>query len=384
MIIAQLSEITPIEILIEKSLRDTGNSRKRYPRSKFKYINYQADPKPDVLILGTWYNKNSKNELLAGINLNYLSDAQIIKLQQSLKKIYGHRTLRSRYRAIKRLLPDVAKYYRTYNQKYIRAITSSEMTSYKRDEPIDRNEPDRNYDKTAWTVKKRVDKAQDKLDKKQDKVQPLAKTLNAKEKEDKEIIDKELAKRIEQEKEQYVELTKKANIERAVNAMDKNSYELDNINDDEIEKDLDEPEDNIDELDRDPYEYDEITDVDDVDDEVKTEEVTQYYLPHFGYVWPSKTSYITHHTMPLFDNLRKSGNRFKVIINVKNDAILIDDADSFEHMLVESGWDYKHVITIDCNDNYCVSYECCDEVANAALDKFMISAEYYYMKSHQN
>lgn len=97
------------------------------PRWGFKYLNYGVDPRPEVLVLGDHTN-HKKNRLLGGINLNYLSNNQIIDLRKSLPKIMTGRDLRQRYRIGRQVLPAIFNnYYRTYNDQFIRQVTPSRL-----------------------------------------------------------------------------------------------------------------------------------------------------------------------------------------------------------------------------------------------------------------
>lgn len=101
----------------------------------FKYDNAQHDAKPRVLLLGRWRNPNTRNILVAGINLNYLDDAQVAELRQVLPEILKPRNLKSRYWRGKSLLPDVfSEYYRTYDQDYIGSVTRDTLKFFKPDE----------------------------------------------------------------------------------------------------------------------------------------------------------------------------------------------------------------------------------------------------------
>jgi hypothetical protein len=89
----------------------------------FDYENYDTDPKPSVLVLGYWNHPTTKNTLLGGINLRYLAAQQVRQLQQSLPTILKPRNLKLRYRIGKKLLPDIFKAYRTYDKRFVSAIT---------------------------------------------------------------------------------------------------------------------------------------------------------------------------------------------------------------------------------------------------------------------
>jgi hypothetical protein len=93
-----------------------------------KYSNYNIDPRPKVLKLGTWIHPNTGNVLVGGINLNYLRPEQIQKVQYYLPEILKNRNLRRRYWTGRRLVPDVFDdFYRTYNQRYIDVVDTDTL-----------------------------------------------------------------------------------------------------------------------------------------------------------------------------------------------------------------------------------------------------------------
>jgi hypothetical protein len=101
-----------------------------------QYSGYQTDPRPKVLILGHWRNPSTGNDLVGGINLNYLSDEEIIELQKALKQILRSHNLKNRYWTGRRLLPDIfgspgrRRYYRTYKKDLIHSVTPETLKFY--------------------------------------------------------------------------------------------------------------------------------------------------------------------------------------------------------------------------------------------------------------
>lgn len=84
------------------------------------YPNWQVDPNPTILKLGEWRHPTTKNLLLGGINLNYLTDTEIEQLRYYLPEILRHNTLKQRYWAGRRLVPNAFDdYYRTYRTDLI-------------------------------------------------------------------------------------------------------------------------------------------------------------------------------------------------------------------------------------------------------------------------
>jgi hypothetical protein len=100
------------------------------PTATFDYKNPGQDTRPNVLILGSWVHPNTGNELVAGINLNYLSKLQLTQLQRTLPKIMRGSDLQKRYWIGRRVLPDVFKgSYRTYKSDKIKAVEPGDLPS---------------------------------------------------------------------------------------------------------------------------------------------------------------------------------------------------------------------------------------------------------------
>lgn len=90
-------------------------------RWQFDYENYQTDPKPDVLVLGTYKHPSTGNQLVGGINLHYISKRDQLDLRKLLPELSKIKGLKRRYRFGARALPhifsDIA--YRTYDSEHI-------------------------------------------------------------------------------------------------------------------------------------------------------------------------------------------------------------------------------------------------------------------------
>jgi hypothetical protein len=112
------------ELLAEVVLCEDGEG----PRWKFDYSNFNNDPNPDILLLGAYRHPTTRNNLVGGINLNYLTQKQYTELAKELPKIMAAGSLYRRYHLGKRLLPDIfANCYRTYNAAYIRGVDTDVM-----------------------------------------------------------------------------------------------------------------------------------------------------------------------------------------------------------------------------------------------------------------
>lgn len=90
-------------------------------RWQFDYENYQTDPKPDVLVLGTYKHPSTGNQLVGGINLHYISKRDQLDLRKLLPELSKIKGLKRRYRFGSRALPHIFsdQAYRTYNSDHI-------------------------------------------------------------------------------------------------------------------------------------------------------------------------------------------------------------------------------------------------------------------------
>ena len=90
-------------------------------RWQFDYENYQTDPKPDVLVLGTYKHPNTGNQLVGGINLHYISERDQLDLRKLLPELSKLKGLKRRYRFGARALPHIFsdQAYRTYDSDHI-------------------------------------------------------------------------------------------------------------------------------------------------------------------------------------------------------------------------------------------------------------------------
>jgi hypothetical protein len=90
----------------------------------FDYKPAQHDPSPRVLQLGQFVHPSTKNTLVGGINLNYLTPDQVDQLRYYLPEILSNRNLKARYWAGRKLLPGIFNNsYRTYNRGEIDVVS---------------------------------------------------------------------------------------------------------------------------------------------------------------------------------------------------------------------------------------------------------------------
>lgn len=98
------------------------------PRWKFRYDNWKHDPTPDILLLGSWRHPRTGNNLVGGVNTNYLSQKQTLELAKALPSIMKAGDLQRRYWVGRRLVPSVFdNFYRTYNAAHIRGVEQDVM-----------------------------------------------------------------------------------------------------------------------------------------------------------------------------------------------------------------------------------------------------------------
>ena len=83
----------------------------------FHYLGWKHDPHPRALFLGRYIHPSTRNLLMSAINLNYLSESQIVKLQKNLHEIlsYSRNGYYRYWRARQLGLNDImSTAYRTY------------------------------------------------------------------------------------------------------------------------------------------------------------------------------------------------------------------------------------------------------------------------------
>lgn len=96
------------------------------PLWRFKYEKFRTDPRPQVLVLGSYRHPRTGNLLVGGINVNYLNNRQRERLRLALPRLMRASNLYYRYHNGLRYLPDIFDaFYRTYDPRYIRAVDKS-------------------------------------------------------------------------------------------------------------------------------------------------------------------------------------------------------------------------------------------------------------------
>ena len=136
------ANIRRANIQLDKNMRLRIILEAGYGRTySFDYQKAQTDKRPRLLLLGKWRHPTTRNILLAGINLNYLTDEQLANVRKNLKAIIQPRNLKSRYWKGKQLLPDVFdNAYRTYDKDYVGSITKDTLKYWPTDEALEKAE----------------------------------------------------------------------------------------------------------------------------------------------------------------------------------------------------------------------------------------------------
>jgi len=99
------------------------------PRWQFGYQGKRVnDPHPDILLLGAYKHPSTGNNLVGGVNLNYMTDKQRTAVAHALPEIMKQGNLKKRYWAGRKLVPDVFNsFYRTYNADHVRGVKKDVM-----------------------------------------------------------------------------------------------------------------------------------------------------------------------------------------------------------------------------------------------------------------
>ncbi len=363
--------IDRIEKLITEAKRGKTGSRRtakgHYPRGRFNYVNYDNDPNPDVLVLGDWRNPNTKNVLKAGINLNYLSKDQLLKLRKIVDRLFSNKSLRSRYRFLRNKAPDIARYYRTYDTKFIRSWQPQDLSGYKPNEPAT-VEPDRKDQAIKARAKPEpdvVDTGRKAWQLKRQLYNPDTGRRNAPEQaKGRGLAAAKRAKidRYRQQRRALQDLDKDLELQRTMAQLEKpDEPDLPDEPDfmDEPTPDIDLPDEPV----QDRYALDEPEEPEEPEvnwpNEDQMWESKDYsYSPSIGYVWNSPQAYRRYHRP---DNFRGSKKDLLAVLDINTGEVIVDDVTNHAVMLYEAGWDYDHVVRMSVRGSKLLVESDCEE-----------------------
>lgn len=359
----------------------------KYPATKFQYANYNVDPKPHVLVLGTYRPKTTGNNLLAGINLNYLSKSQLRNLQRHLNALFSLGDLRSRYRYISNKLQDISQYYRTYDKDEISSVEPDELsdaikpknTKKDRVQAVQKPKADiqklvnlattRNPDDIDNLSDRSVDSGRNAWQMKQ----RLYNTTGNRQKPE-ASSDTETSRlkgnRYRSQRRELNDLKRQAEIDRIAAKLKKNYKPDDKYEDtDDLDNDLDN------DLDSEtPPDFTESVVTDDY----------SYFKP-IGFVWSSPDAYIKWHNPPKFSQISESiDGKVSAIYNLSDGMIIVDKTDH-DYMLFEAGWSHDHTVLFERDgDDLVVLCDLEDYDLNEVVDNFVTSDACALMASGQN
>ena len=326
----------------------------KYPQTGFDYSRYQNDPRPNVLVLGSYKHPNTHNDLLCGINLNYLSSGQIEQLRKATKRIYNRDTTKSRWRYLDKILPDIARHaYRTYDKRYIRAIEPDEFlgvgaklekptkTAAKPTPTLD--VPAEPSTKDAQTSIKKME-VHPEPEKSDDKIDTARSLWQLKQR----LYDPETGKRQKPERPKIKGATK-AKREKL------NRYRSQRKKLKDLEQQAQDAEQD-DELDREQDPYGDLEWADELphpDEFNQIESVNRpYYTPELGFVWNSPKQYKAYHTTEGFKNIKHLCPGKPIAVHDTISGItLVDTVPDHSYILEYANWDYDHTILLEYGDN---------------------------------
>jgi hypothetical protein len=256
--------------------------------------------------------------------------------------MFSRGTLRSRYRYLKRKIPDIAQYYRTYDNDYVHADQPDEFKDFDyRDvkEPDTKDiethkkadvarvadlsrevdpevEPDASIekDREAWAVKQRLYDPDTGRRTKPER-EKIRGSVRAR---------KEKLNRYRSQRKKMRQLEKDAELERLAMALKRDS-----------EKTVDAYEEPSLKIPRQselgPY-----------------ESVDYRYSPSIGFTWKSRSSYIQYHDTSNFSLIREfCPGKTIAVHDIISGHTVVDAVPDHAFILEHTGWDYHHTILIE-------------------------------------
>lgn len=100
------------------------------PLWEFAYEEYENDPTPKVVVLGSYTNPNTNNELLMGVNVRLLNSTQALQLIRIINDLTSIKDSKTRVRFLRTRLKSVFDTaYRTYDLSKISNVDKSKISS---------------------------------------------------------------------------------------------------------------------------------------------------------------------------------------------------------------------------------------------------------------
>ncbi len=344
-----------------------------YPRRQFSYANYTTDPRPNVLILGRMRHPSTGNNLTYGVNLNYLSKSQIASLRKMLPNIFNEKNLKARYWKLRDTLPDVAKYYRSYDNDYIHKVEVGDLDDFMSQMPKSTDKvdaTDKQAAKTTIAAKDAEDSLEPSIKLSDPEVDddPVDHDRQAWE-IDRQLYNPDTKKKNVPEKDEYdidaeIEKDDRYKMQRRKAKDLKRRAELERFTKQLQQADQEETTSNFD------------NDLEDVE-ELATAAESYYYSPNIGFVWDSPHNYVKYHKPNDFIAERKEigsilkssvGEKVLAAYNILSKELIVDLGSDHNLMLHEANWNNSLTILFEpVGNEVVIQYEHClsEDLENA-------------------
>jgi hypothetical protein len=349
-------------------------------------------------MLGRYTPKSTGNELLAGINLNYLSKTQVDKLRDGLKAIFRRGGLRSRYRFIKKKMPDIAKFYRTYDADEIHALEPDQLSTYTpkkaRKEREIEPEPEDEKVKAQADIEKLKQLAAEPPEDPEEPEEPeepeVTDTASDSGREawqmQQRLYDPDTGRRQKPERKSKREDPAYSDIKRAKH----NKYrqhrrklkklerqaEIDRISSRlDRERELNDLQDIYDTPDYDFTRMKSRPKQSEIADPYESIDMGDFtYSPQFGFTWVSSDAYIAWHSPPKFRNIIEYCGKDNVLAvqDMISGKIIVDSVPDHSYILNDARWDYDHTVLYEVNGSELIAKHD-DSIDESVVDSFLTS-----------
>lgn len=313
---------------------------------RFEYERAKTDPTPRILTLGRFKHPNTKNNILCGINLNYLDKTDIQTLKQHIPDFIKAPTLRKRYWLGRKALPNIwFRAYRQYDEQYIHGLKQAEIIpdieDYKEPTQPGQEPPDEQAQKTIAKLKKIEAEKEDEPPKNlrqriarfsKDTISRLANFIK------KKLGVSKPEKPTKPEKPKPLEEPDEPEAPQATEIADDELIDIEDVDTLEDDETQEKPQ----------------------DDDTETKESTTHQLNaiietlHTPTEWTTE-DYIHWHTPTKFFQYNPKiqqkpcnaaqGNKFIITYNIQNHTTIMDFQNDPTQIILNTGWDPDHLIT---------------------------------------
>lgn len=357
---SKFNKLTPIESKAASSVLYED-----MPRVQFAYSNYNTDPRPNVLVLSRQIHPNTNNELIYGINLNYLSKQQLVKLLKASGQVYSVPEAK-RYDRLESLIPDVAQYYRSYDEDFMHKIEKGDLKDFiskvhdggsdvdtRSKEKADRVDATRDFEQDVRDHTKDTEEQDDDVDAGREAWElerqlydPETGEENDPEDDKDSETSLEKRRRYRMQQRKLNDIKRRSELERMAKQLRQDTQEPEEFDfgDDNLEV-------------RDP-EQDDVLE-------------SYYYSPEIGFVWDSQDDYIRSHDVDRFIIERKDigsileasvGEKFLSVYDTITGKLIVDLGSDHNVMLHEAGWYSSRCILFETDGrDLLIKHDYCSE-----------------------